>query len=109
MRKPEIIAIDNGFAIVTGKGTDTVTLNEVTAIIVYKRDELTTDLVCCDIVTGTADGEQARTIHEELPGFDAVMDNFETLPGFDQRWRDKVIKPAFATNRTVIYSRNASA
>lgn len=109
MRKPEIIAIDNGFAIVTGKGTDTVTLDEVNAIIAYKRDELTTDLVCCDIVTGTGDGEQARTIHEELPGFDAIMAHFETLPGFDRRWRNKVIDPAFATIRTVIYTRNASA
>ena len=109
MRTPEIITIDNGFAIVTGKGSDTVSFDEVSAIIAYKLDELTTDLVCCDIVTGSDDGEQIRTIHEELPGFDAVMARFEALPGFDRKWRDEVIDPPFATNRTVIYSRGDSA
>jgi hypothetical protein len=109
MRKPEIITIDNGFAIVTGKGTDTVFFEEVSAIVAYKLDELTTDLVCCDIVTGAGDDEQIRTIHEELAGFDAIMTRFEILPGFDQKWRDEVIDPPFATNRTVIYSRSASA
>jgi len=109
MRKPEIIIIDNGFAIVTSKGTDTVSFDDVSAIVAYKLDELTTDLVCCDIVTGAGDGEQIRTIHEELPGFDAAMKHFESLPGFDRQWRDMVILPPFATNRAVIYSRHASA
>ncbi|GAA0296808.1 hypothetical protein GCM10009087_03250 [Sphingomonas oligophenolica] len=105
MRKPEIIASPDGFAIVTAKGTDDVSLDEVRAIIAYKLDELTTDLVCCDIVTGAGDGEQIRTIHEELSGFDAAMAKFENLPGFNREWRDAVIDPTFATNRTLIYSR----
>lgn len=105
MRKPEIITIDNGFEIVTGKGIDTVSFDEVSAIVAYKLDELTTDLICCDIVTGAGDGEQIRTIHEELPGFEAVMARFEMLPGFNGKWRDEVVDPPFATNRTVIYSR----
>lgn len=109
MRKPEVITTDNGFAIVTAKGTDAVSLDEVSAIVAYKLDELTTDLVCCDIVTGAGDGEQIRTIHEHLPGFDAVMVGFETLPGFDRNWRDAVILPPFAANRTVIYSRARSS
>lgn len=37
------------------------------------------------------------------------MTRFETLPGFDRTWRDEVIDPPFATNRTVIYSRGDSA
>lgn len=109
MRKPEIITIDNGFAIVTGKSTDTVSFDEVSAIVAYKLDELATDLICCDIVTGAGDGEQIRTIHEELAGFEAVMARFEMLPGFDRKWRDEVIDPPFATNRTLIYSRPVSA
>lgn len=109
MRKPEIITTDNGFAIVTAKGTDAVSLEEVSAIVAYKLDELTTDLVCCDIVTGADDGEQIRTIHEELPGFDAAMASFENLPGFNRQWRDAVILPPFDTNRTVIYSRPVSS
>ena len=102
MRKPEIIATDRGFAIVTARGADAVSVDEVSAIVAYKLDELTTDLVCCDIVTGAGDGEQIRTIHEELPGFDAAMASFETLPDFNRKWRDAVILPPFAANRTVI-------
>lgn len=109
MQKPEIITTDNGFAIVTAKGTDAVSFDEVRAIVAYKLDELTTDLVCCDIVTGAGDGEQIRTIHEELPGFDAAIKRFESLPGFDRQWRDAVVLPPFATNRTVIYDRAACA
>jgi hypothetical protein len=37
------------------------------------------------------------------------MARFEILPGFDREWRDEIIDPPFATNRTVIYSRSASA
>lgn len=105
MRKPEIIATDNGFAIVTATGTGAVSLDEVKAVIAYKRDQFTTDLVCCDIVTGAGGGEQIRTIHEELPGFDLAMARLQALPDFSQTWRADVILPAFATNRTIIYSR----
>jgi len=109
MRKPEIIVTDNGFAIVQAKATDAVSLDEVGEIIAYKIDELTTDLLCCDIVTGSGDGQQIRTIHEEIPGFDALMVRFETLPGFNSKWRDAVILPPFAANRTTIYNRAATA
>lgn len=53
MRKPVIITTDDGFAIVTTKGTDAVSPDEVSAIVADKIDELTTELVCCDIVTGS--------------------------------------------------------
>lgn len=109
MRKPEIIATDNGFAIVTPKGTDTVSLDEVSAIVAYKADELTTDLICCDIVTGSGDAEQIRTIHEELPGFDAIMTRLEALPGCNRQWRETVTFPPFAENRTIIYKRATQA
>jgi hypothetical protein len=109
MQKPEIVTTDNGFAVVTAKSTDTVSFDEVSAIVAYKLDELSTDLVCCDIVTGAGDGEQIRTIHEDLPGFDAAMKAFEDLPGFDCQWRNAVVLPPFATNRTIVYDRTAYA
>lgn len=107
MRKPEIIVADNGFAIVQPKATDAVSFDEVRKIIVYKIDELTTDLICCDIVTGSDEGHQIRTVHEEIPGFDMLMARFETLPGFNSKWCDAILPP-FATNRTTIYNRAAT-
>jgi len=109
MPTPNIIATENGFAIVTAKGTDAVSLGEINAVVVYKLDEITTDLVCCDIVTGAGDGEQIRTVHEELPGFDLAMARLEALPAFNRMWRDEVILPPLATNRTTICSRITNA
>ena len=108
MRMPEIILTDGGFAIISGEATDIVRFDEVSAIIAYKVDELTTDLVCCDVVTDAGEGEQMRTIHEELPGFGAAMASFESLPGFDRTWGEAVISPSFEANRTVIYRRGAA-
>jgi len=107
MQKPEIVTTDNGFAIVTAKGADAVSFAEVSAIVAYKLDELTTDLLCCDIVLGAGDGKQIRTIHEELPGFDTAMKAFEALPGFDRQWREAVLLSPFAMKRTVVYDRDA--
>ena len=108
MRDPEIIATSNGFAIVSTKSTEAISLDEVSAIVVYKIDALTTDLVCCEIVIGAGDTRRTHTVHEGLHGFDAVMVLFEDLPAFNRRWRDEIILPPFATNRTVIYNRIAS-
>lgn len=105
MREPEIIVTDNGFAIMYAKEVDAVSLDEVSEIIAYKIDELTTDLVCCEIVAGSGDRERIRTIHEKIAGFDALLALFETLPGFNSKWRAAVILPPFATNRTTIYQR----
>jgi hypothetical protein len=109
MREAKIAITDNGFTIFTPNGFDIVSLEQVSAVVAYKLDELTTDLVCCDIVTGSGDGEQIRTIHEELAGFDDLMAHLEILPGFDRKWREAVILPPFAENRTILYERGADA
>ena len=100
--KTEIIATDDGFTIKSPKHADTVSFNRVSTVAIYKRDEMTTDLICCDIVVG----EQVRTVHEEIPGFNTLMLRFEALPGFDRKWREKVVKPAFAENRTIVFQRS---
>jgi hypothetical protein len=35
------------------------------------------------------------------------MSRLEALPGFDRKWREAVIPPPFAGNRTIIYQRGA--
>lgn len=105
MRKQEIIVTDHGFAIIHAKATDAVSLDEISEIIVYKADELTTDLVCYDIVTSSGGDQQIRTVHEEIPGFEALAARLKALPGFNSKWRDTIILPPFDANRTTIYCR----
>ena len=64
-----------------------------------KRDELTTDLVCCEI----GSGGKVFWFHEEMPGWDQLMTHVAQLPGFRSDWRDAVILPPFAENRTVAF------
>ncbi|HLZ66804.1 MAG TPA: hypothetical protein VKQ29_11280 [Aliidongia sp.] len=106
MQTTEIIATGNGVTIVTPKATDTVSLDEVRAIVAYKIDEITTDLICCDITTGPEERPKILTIHEEIPGFDAVMTLFEALPDFNPQWRNAVLLEPFAENRTTLYRRH---
>lgn len=109
MRGTKIIAGCTGFSVVDPEGTDTVAYDEVNAIVAYKIDAFTTDLVCCDIETGPPGGEQVRTLHEEIEGFDALMKRFEALPGFYRDWRWTVIQPPFAENRTLLFRRGGEA
>lgn len=64
MCTPEIVTRDSEFALVTAKGTDPISLNELTAALAYKVDQTTTDLVCCSDVTGRCNGEQIPTTHQ---------------------------------------------
>ncbi|PTQ12397.1 hypothetical protein CLG96_05800 [Sphingomonas oleivorans] len=93
----------------TAKRADTICFEDVSRVVVYKLDALTTDLICCDIITGSAGAEQVRTVHEEIYGFEALMLRLEKLPGFDRKWREKVILPPFAENRTIAFQRSSAA
>lgn len=76
-------------------------LAEVNRIEFYKRDELTTDLVCCEVTTGDA----VHFAHEEAPDWQRFLDYVAQLPGFDHDWHAKVSQPAFAECRTLAFSR----
>jgi hypothetical protein len=52
-------------------------LGAIDRVTFYKRDEITTDLICCDV---EADG-QAWFFHEEVEGWDLLMTHLERLPG----------------------------
>jgi hypothetical protein len=81
-----------------------ISWQEITHIVAYKKDLLTTDLVCFDIETGRADNLRTFTIHEEAEGFELLDAEFgRVLTGYNSMWRIKVIQPPFATNRTTIY------
>jgi hypothetical protein len=76
-------------------------LTDVSRVEFYKRDELTTDLICCE---ATADGV-VHFRHEEAPDWDQFVEELRKLPGFDGDWFAKVGKPAFAECRIVAFTR----
>ena len=80
-----------------------IALGDIEEIVFFKRDELTTDLMCCEITVSADKGEETWFLHEEIPGFDDLVMHLERLPTFDRNWRDAVVQPPFADNRTVAF------
>jgi hypothetical protein len=76
-------------------------LKDVAKVTFYKRDELTTDLICCDVVLGS----DVWTFHEELVGWNSLIDHLEQLPGFRADWFGAVSQPPFAASESVAFSR----
>lgn len=74
-------------------------LSSIDKVTFTKRDEITTDLICCEVVTG----EQIWTFHEEMPGWDALIAHLSGLPGFREDWFAAVSQPAFAPCETVAF------
>jgi hypothetical protein len=76
-------------------------LSEIDSVIFYKRDALTTDLICCDVeVHG-----QVWTFHEETIGWNDLTAHLSGLPGIVCDWHGAVINPPFAMSETVAYRR----
>ena len=76
-------------------------LAAIDAVTFYKRDELTSDLICCDVTVG----ERVWTFHEELSGWDELLGHLKGLPGFRADWFERVSRPPFETNTTVAFQR----
>lgn len=81
-----------------------LSLDDVSTVVFYKRDEITTDLICCEL--GLASDAIWR-FHEEMPSWQALLDALSTLPGFDRNWQVDVVPQAFAENRFVAFRRQA--
>ena len=67
----------------------------------YKRDELTTDLICCEICCG----DTVYLAHEEEPIWDALISKLAHLPGFASDWIEKVSQPCFERSETIAFDR----
>ncbi len=76
-------------------------LPEIDAVIFYKRDQITTDLICCDVeIAG-----QVWTFHEETSGWSDLIEHLLSLPGFRTNWYEAVANPPFAPSKTVAFKR----
>jgi hypothetical protein len=76
----------------------------VKGIVAYKRDLLTLDLICLGLTTDDGVVE----IDEEMSGWTALIDALPVyLSGalIPSDWRDKVVRPPFAANPVVLFSR----
>jgi hypothetical protein len=106
-QQSRVVVLDDGFE--AFRGTESVGKTRFDAIIgveAYKRDELTTDLICFDILV-EAELPMTWRIHEEVEGWPELVEALQRLPGFDADWHAKVFQPAFAESRIVIYDRPA--
>jgi hypothetical protein len=77
--------------------------NDVNSAVAYKRNCLTVDLICLGFVTA----ESAVVIHEEMEGWEDLIDALPTyLPGTPDhaKWWAKVAFPAFVTNETTLFT-----
>ena len=79
-----------------------LSLADIRKVSFYKRDEITTDLICCDVVLG----ERVWTFHEELEGWDALIRYLQALPSFNSDWFASVSQPPFASSETVAFVRS---
>ena len=104
--RPIITSMADGFAVEDGARTLIIRLDEIEQVEIYKRDELTIDLICFGIVL--EDGDRIM-LHEDIPGFDSMVEVLEQLAGFATGWRDTVVLPPFAPNALVAYVRSAPA
>ncbi|MDB6103068.1 MAG: hypothetical protein JWO52_3067 [Gammaproteobacteria bacterium] len=80
---------------------DRLPLLRIEAVTFYKRDELTTELICFDV---RIDGE-TLFFHEEVEGWDLLIKHLEQLPGFRADWYVAVAQPPFALSETVAFRR----
>ena len=76
-------------------------LASIQKVTFYKRDELTTDLICCDVEMNG----QSWSFHEEEGGWDDLIRHLEQLPGLRTEWCTKVVQPSFALSPFVAYVR----
>lgn len=85
--------------LITAELLDQLPLSTIQKVTFYKRDEITTDRICCDV-----DADRGRWFfHEEADGWEFLIDYLEQLPGFRSDWYAGVVQPAFAASEFVAY------
>ena len=81
---------------------DQLPLAEIRRVTFYKVDEITTDLICCDVELGT----QTWSFHEEQAEWQTLLRHVGKLAGFNSDWHASVSQPAFAACETVAFQRS---
>ena len=78
-----------------------INLSAIERVEFFKRDEVTIDLICCDIATDA----QTFSYHEEWRGWSALIAQLEELDGFRKDWFSRVSQPPFSECPFVAFQR----
>ena len=81
--------------------------HEICEAVAFKKDLVTTDLICVACRLTNESGEDpAAVVHEEMPGFAEWMTVLPTkLPGLKRDWYTKVMLPPFKASLQQIWKR----
>jgi hypothetical protein len=80
---------------------DQLPVEQIETVTFYKRNEVTTDLICCDVQVAGRDW----SFHEDTEGWALLLRHLEQLPGFRADWHAAVAQPPFSENRTIAFKR----
>lgn len=69
----------------------------------FKRDEVTTDLICCEV---SCDNHH-WVFHEEMDDWQSLLALLSTLPNFSENWYEQVSQPPFAPSQFIAFDRPA--
>jgi len=104
--KPWLTIEADGFSHVLPNDKTTVRWADVKEIVAFKVDLFAVDLIC--IAFRVSDDGEYFEIDEEMPGYKALLEALPaTFPGIRTDWFSEVAFPAFATNATSLWRREA--
>ena len=66
-------------------------LTSIKRVTFYKRDELTTDLICCEVESASGN----LFLHEEADEWPSSIEHLSKLEGFRADWFSQVSQPPF--------------
>lgn len=95
-------AHDSGMEAITPAVLEQLPLAKIDRVTFFKRDELTTDLICCDVQAAGRDW----LFHEEMVGWELLLDRLKGLPSFQDDWFSAVSQPPFVSATTVAFQRS---
>lgn len=102
-----ITASESAFDICGAKGVEfTAEYARIAKIIAYQRNEFAGDPICVEIHQDSEANTAPVFIQEDVPGFDDLEQQLQSLPGYVPDWREDVVPTRFATHLTTIFERD---
>ena len=103
--EPVIRVVDGGFELVSPVDQSTIAVvrwRDIARIHTYKVDLVTTDCIC--LLFEFIGGRSPLQVSEEWSGFaDLFVPLGDAFPSIPADWYVEVMKPAFETNRRILY------